>query len=74
MYEVDVIPFMLEVVAIAASIGDVTSVSTVSGLAPTSVVMTSAYWKFMSGSRSVVIFMSDVMPKTITKTTPTNTV
>ena len=65
---------MLEVVAIADSIGAVTSLSTCSGLAPISVVMTSAYWKLISGNRSVVIFDKETTPRTITSTTATSTV
>ena len=65
---------ILEVVAIAASIGDVTSFSTSSGLAPTSVVTTITYGRFIGGSRSVVILVSETTPKTITSTTATNTV
>ena len=58
---------ILEVVAIAASIGDVTSFSTSSGLAPTSVVTTITYGRFIAGSRSVVILVSETTPKTITR-------
>ena len=57
-----------------ASIGAVTSFSTSSGLAPTSVVTTITYGRFIAGSRSVVIFVNETTPKTMTNTTATNTV
>jgi len=50
------------------------SFSTSSGLAPTSVVTTITYGRFIAGSRSVVILVSETTPKTITSTTATNTV
>ena len=65
---------MLEVVAMDASTGAVTSDSTSSGLAPISVVMTKAYGRLISGSRSVVILVRDTAPNTMTKITPTITV
>ena len=56
------------------SSGRVTSVSTCSGVAPTYVVYTMTYGKFMLGSRSVVIFVNEITPSTITRMTPTITV
>ncbi len=65
---------IFDVVAIAASIGAVTSLSTSSGLAPMSVVTTITYGRLMSGSKSVVILVNATTPSTMTSTTPTSTV
>jgi hypothetical protein len=64
----------LDVVASDDSNGAVTWVSTSSGLAPTSVVITITYGKLIFGNRSAVIFVIATIPNTIIATTPTRTV
>ena len=65
---------MLLMVAIEDSTGFVTTISTVSGLAPGYVVITITYGKLILGKRSVVIFINETKPKIITIITATNTV
>ncbi len=56
------------------SSGFVTTVSTVSGLAPTYVVIIITYGKLIFGNKSVVILVKDTTPNTSTIITDTNTV
>ena len=72
--ETDDMFFTSLTVAIDCSIGFVTVVSTFSGLAPTYVVIISAYGKSILGNKSVVIFVKEIKPNIITKITATNTV
>jgi hypothetical protein len=61
-------------VAIEASTGFVTTISTVSGLAPGYGVITMTYGRLILGKRSVDILVKDTTPRTITKITATRTV
>ena len=65
---------ILVTVAMDCSIGFVTTVSTVSGLAPWYVVITIAYGRSMLGRRSVFIFVNETTPRIRTNTTATTTV
>ncbi len=66
--------WILLTVAMLASTGWVTAISTVSGLAPGYVVMIITYGRLILGSRSAVILVKDTTPRTMANTTPTNTV
>ena len=72
--EIELTSLIFEIVAIDCSTGFVTVVSTVSGDAPWYVVITIAYGSSILGSKSVVIFVNDTIPKMITSTTATMTV